>query len=299
MLKHRLITGLSIAAGFLIILLLLPAWTHVVLLYAIFLFAHFEFYGMIKYYGYRYEVFITTICGVIFLTLITIESPMFTSQCQIFKINGNIDLSTIIMCFTPAVLLAAGVFRRKIDKAIEAFAFSLAGFWYVAVFLSFIAKIAFEWTAFDNGSINYTGRLMILVFIALVKLSDVGAYTVGMAIGKHRLIPKISPLKSVEGLFGGYLFSIATGIIIWALASRFGNGCLGDVRFSIVHAIALPILLTTTSVIGDLSESLMKRAVNIKNSSGLFPGMGGILDVLDSLFFSAPFMYIYMLLYLK
>ena len=66
-----------------------------------------------------------------------------------------------------------------------------------------------------------------------------------------------------------------------------------------MHALILPILLTTTGVLGDLSESLIKRSVEVKDSGGRFPGMGGILDILDSLLFSAPIMYLYILAFLK
>ena len=78
-----------------------------------------------------------------------------------------------------------------------------------------------------------------------------------------------------------------------------GDGRLGQLDFPFVHAVALPLLLATTGVLGDLAESLVKRSVGVKDSSARFPGMGGVLDILDSLLFSAPFMYVYVVWFVR
>jgi phosphatidate cytidylyltransferase len=135
--------------------------------------------------------------------------------------------------------------------------------------------------------------------VLLVKFNDIGAYTIGMLFGKRKLIPEISPKKSVEGLFGGYLFSIIVSLIVWGIAKKLNNGWVGCLPFHFANAIILPILLTTFGVIGDLAESLIKRSVNVKDSSSRFPGMGGILDIMDSLLFAAPVMYLYLLVFMK
>ena len=122
------------------------------------------------------------------------------------------DPSAFVLALTPALLLAIGVLRRRTGRAMETFALSYAGFWYVAVLLSFLVRLAFEWPVIEEGRTNYTGRIMLLVFIVLVKMSDIGAYTFGRIWGKRKLIPAISPAKTVEGLVGGYVFSLAAGL---------------------------------------------------------------------------------------
>lgn len=299
MLKNRLITGFSVGIFILLVLFLLPAWVHLILLLAIFALSQLEFYDMVKRSGHRYEAFTTSICGVLLLMASAIESPVFKDQFEELNFNGIMDLSAFVLCLTPALLLASGVFRRNTEKAMETFALSYAGFWYVAVLLSFLMRLTFEWNVYPDGRTNFTGRLLILLFVLIVKFSDIGAYTFGMLWGKHKLIPEISPKKTVEGLIGGYVGAFLISIICWGVAKGVNGAMLGEVHFRLAHAIILPLLLTTTGVIGDLAESLIKRSVNVKDSSNRFPGMGGILDILDSLLFSAPFMYIYLLVFMK
>ena len=326
MLKWRLITGISIACFCLAILFLLPAWTHMVLILAVFSLAQLEYYEMVTQsnrsgtekrgqspsalsgaqdHGYRYDLLITTICGILLLLVAAVESPVvisligkrFPSWTPIPP--GRFDFSGYVLVFTPAILLIAGVFRQRTKRAMESFALSYAGFWYIAVLLSFLVRLAFEWPCFEQGGTNYTGRLYILLFALLVKFSDIGGYTFGCLFGKHKLIPEISPKKTVEGLVGGYVFSLGISLLFWTLVYKFGGTALGQTHFPIIHAVALPILLTTTGVLGDLAESLIKRSVGVKDSSSRFPGMGGILDIFDSILFSAPFMYIYVITFIK
>lgn len=269
------------------------------MLFVLFALAQMEFSEMISHSGHRYDLTPTTICGFAFLVCSAAESPVFSNLYPVVSSLGKMDMSSVILSLTPAILLVRGVFRRKTERAMETFALSYAGFWYVAVLLSFILHIAFEWKTYPSGATNYTGRLAIILFIAIVKFSDIGAYAVGMKFGKRKLIPEISPKKSVEGLWGGYLFSVIISLVFWACAKRYGGGKLGEMNYPLIHALILPILLTTTGVLGDLAESLIKRSVNVKDSSCRFPGMGGILDILDSLLFSAPFAYLYILAFLK
>jgi phosphatidate cytidylyltransferase len=298
MLKARVITGISFALVVASVLFFLPAWAHLILLFAVFAIAQLEFCGMVQRKGHRYEMVPTTLCGVAYLLLSAAESPVFYSRYPIVQTLGRLDMSAVVLCFTPAILLVRGVFRRKADLAMETFALSYAGFWYVAVLLGFMVRIAFEWKTVP-GETNYTGRLGLLLFIAIVKAGDIGAYFIGMRFGRRRLIPEISPKKSVEGFWGGYLFGLGASLLIWLLARAFDGGMLGEMRYPLVHAIILPFILVTAGVLGDLSESLIKRSVDVKDSSGRFPGMGGILDILDSLLFAAPVAYVYFVAFLK
>lgn len=298
MLKHRIITGFSFAVFVPAILLLLPAWSHLILLFAIFTIAQLEYSEMVNRCGHTYELLPTTVCGVAYLVLSAAESPVFYSRYPVVSSLGTLNISGVILCITPAILLVRGVFRKKTSRAMETFALSYAGFWYVAVLLGFMVRIAYEWKTYP-GVTNFTGRLALLLLVSIVKFGDIGAYAIGMSFGKRRLIPEISPKKSVEGLWGGYVFAEITSLTFWAFARHFDGGMLGEMRFPLLHALILPLILTTVGVLGDLSESLIKRSVEVKDSSCRFPGMGGILDILDSLLFAAPVMYIYIMVFLK
>ena len=128
------------------------------------------------------------------------------------------------------------------------------------------------------------GEWLIFFLLLVTWASDTGAYYVGTLYGRHRLAPTISPKKSYEGLVGGVIGAIIAAYIIrwWFLPELSGLDCL-----------VLGILLTLTGLWGDLTESAMKRSVGIKDSGGILPGHGGMLDRLDSLLFTAPAFYYY------
>ena len=128
------------------------------------------------------------------------------------------------------------------------------------------------------------GEWLIFFLLLVTWASDTGAYYVGTLYGRHRLAPTISPKKSYDGLVGGVIGAIIAAYIIrwWFLPELSGLDCL-----------VLGILLTLTGLWGDLTESAMKRSVGIKDSGGILPGHGGMLDRLDSLLFTAPAFYYY------
>lgn len=128
------------------------------------------------------------------------------------------------------------------------------------------------------------GTQWVFFLLITVWAGDTFAYFTGTLIGKHKLYPKISPKKSVEGLLGG----LAGSIIVAFLFRRF---FFGDLAWS--HALMLAFFIMILGQIGDFGESMIKRSVNVKDSSRLIPGHGGILDRLDSFLFSAPFLYYY------
>jgi phosphatidate cytidylyltransferase len=174
--------------------------------------------------------------------------------------------------------------RRFVDKNLEngmaAISTTLFGLLYVPWLLNFIAKIAF-FPGID-------GRYYVLYFILVTKFSDVGAYVTGSLIGRHKMIPRISPGKTWEGFGGAIVFSTGASV---AMAALLGSRLQG---MTVVHAVVLGIVLSVAAVIGDLIESLFKREAGVKDSGRIFPGIGGILDLLDSLLFNAPLMYLYL-----
>lgn len=128
-------------------------------------------------------------------------------------------------------------------------------------------------------------RLIILVF-CLLWVNDIFAYLTGKLLGKHKLFPRISPGKTVEGSIGGLVFTMASLIVF----------CHYSQWFPIMHAIGLAAVAVVFGTLGDLCESMLKRQAGVKDSGKLIPGHGGILDRFDSIMFSVPFIFVYLLL---
>ncbi len=130
-----------------------------------------------------------------------------------------------------------------------------------------------------------TGPGLLTFLIAVVALSDTGAYVVGSAFGKHKLAPRISPNKTREGALGAVAFAVLGGAAIWAL----GGALFPAWPWWLYLATAAG--LSVAGQLGDLTESLLKREAGLKDSGTIFPGHGGVLDRCDSYLFAAPVLY--------
>ncbi|HNT14678.1 MAG TPA: phosphatidate cytidylyltransferase [Verrucomicrobiota bacterium] len=174
------------------------------------------------------------------------------------------------------------LYARANPAGLLAIATTLFGLLYVPWLLNFFQKINFF------PGLNGNGKYFLLYFILVTKFSDTGAYAIGSLLGRHKMIPRISPAKTWEGFVGALV--VATG------ASLVYVHFLQDnlPRMTLLHAVILGGILGTTAVLGDLIESIFKREAGVKDSGRFFPGIGGILDLLDSLLFNAPLMYLYM-----
>jgi phosphatidate cytidylyltransferase len=179
------------------------------------------------------------------------------------------------------------------ERALYTMGCNMLALLYVPYLFNSFTRIAFSWD--EGGLTDPVGRqgvMLALYTIGVVKLSDVGAYFTGRAIGRHKLFPRISPKKTWEGLIGGMLAAIAASMA-FAHFSTHLSGLIGP-----VHAAVLGLLLAVAGVLGDMFESVVKRAAGFKDSSSVIPGMGGLLDVLDSLLFGAPLLLVYARLFL-
>jgi len=197
--------------------------------------------------------------------------------------NSPARVNDFESCFLILFVLGLCV-RQFVSKSstagISAIGTTLFGLMYVPWLLNFIQKI--------NFFPGVDGKFFVLYFILVTKFSDMGAYAVGSLIGRHKMIPRISPGKTWEGFGGAIVVSTGASVMFVHL--------LGDkmAGMTLTHAIILGIVLSSTAVIGDLIESLFKRQAGVKDSGHFFPGIGGILDLLDSLLFNAPIMYLYL-----
>lgn len=152
---------------------------------------------------------------------------------------------------------------------------------YIAIPLSTWFNIAYF---FPEGSMQ-EGRWWLFYLLAVTKLTDMGAYFIGSSLGKHKLTPYISPGKSWEGAIGGLLFGVATSLAFYKLTPH--------IKLTFIQSLGLGFILSVMGQLGDLAESLIKRDAGVKNSSRI-PGLGGILDMLDSLVFTSPILYIFL-----
>jgi len=182
----------------------------------------------------------------------------------------------VLLCIVP-ILGVWQLFAPKSKSSIAPIASTLFGIVYVAFLLNILQMIRY----FDGN-----GHWWLLFFIVVSKMSDTGAYCVGSLIGKHKMIPRVSPGKTWEGFVGGIGFSVIASWAFFSFANIHFNG------MTLPWAIGLGVILGVGSVLGDLIESLMKREADMKDSGNFFPGIGGILDLLDSLLFNAPIMYL-------
>src|SRR6185436_17415362 len=190
------------------------------------------------------------------------------------------DFETSFLILFVLGLCLRQFFSRSNTAGILAISTTLFGLMYVPWLLNFIQKI--------NFFPGVDGHYYLLYFVLITKFSDTGAYSVGSLFGKHKMIPRISPGKTWEGFAGAILVSTLISIGYATLAGRH------LANMTIPHATVLGIILSSTAVIGDLIESLFKREAGVKDSGRLFPGIGGILDLMDSLRFNAPLMYLYL-----
>ncbi|MFN2328665.1 MAG: phosphatidate cytidylyltransferase [Chromatocurvus sp.] len=126
------------------------------------------------------------------------------------------------------------------------------------------------------------GGVLMATLVLLVATADIGAYFIGKRFGRHKLAPAVSPAKTWEGFWGGMIAVVLVTLIIWStLPAQFDH-------IGMVAAIAVGLATALTSVLGDLTVSMVKRESGVKDSSSLLPGHGGLLDRLDSLCGAAP-----------
>ncbi len=194
------------------------------------------------------------------------------------------DLRTILPFLAFLLLMLSFLFlitSQNLPSTISGIGILLFGILYIGFLLPHVALIR-----------NLPeGRTWVLFLIVTVWAGDIFAFLSGSLLGKHKLYPKISPNKTVEGLGGG----VGGSILVALIYSHF----FMVPRLNLGLSVLLAVGLTVLGQLGDFTESMLKRSAQVKDSGALIPGHGGMLDRMDSFLFSAPFLHYFLLSFLK
>jgi phosphatidate cytidylyltransferase len=242
------------------------------------LLALWEFYGMLDQKNLPNFKVLALICGVIYL----LGSFYFFSR---YGPANSYDFELAVLLLFLIVVFARQMFERTRDiRPLETMAYTTFGFLYVLWLYNFMTKLVY---LFPRHNGHLVGQYYVLYCVVVTKFSDMGAYVVGSICGKHPLIPHISPKKTWEGFFGAIAF---------AVLGSYGTLFLLGNRLEYLdpaNAGILGVLLGFAAIIGDLAESVIKRSTEAKDSGHMLPGIGGMLDLIDSLLFTAPLLFFY------
>ena len=223
--------------------------------------------------------------------------------CCILALHGNAGLDMVSQmdgAFIAGVTLCSFIyqllFKVESSEPLTKVASTTLGFLYIAFLFSFMARIIFLTPEHVTTHPTVPGAWLLLWLCVVTKFTDMGAYLTGTFCGKvlklktHKMIPHISPGKTWEGFFGAIIIALASAALLYALM---------PVKLAILsswtHVIILGMLLPLFAVVGDLAESVIKRSLSIKDSGNFLPGIGGTLDLIDSLCFTAPVLYFYLI----
>ena len=247
--------------------------------------ALWEFYGMLDHKGLPNFKITAMISGAVML----VGSFYYFAK---WGPARSYDFELAVLLFFLLTVFTRQMFESlRDDEPLRTMAYTLFGLLYVLWLYNFITKIVYVTPRAPDGTV--TGQFYVFYCIAITKFSDMGAYLTGSLLGRHPLVPHISPKKTWEGFFGALAFSLVASIGLFALMPG---------HFSVLtwpHAIVLGLLLGFAAVIGDLAESIIKRSTGVKDSGNMLPGIGGALDLIDSLLFTAPLLFFYLRLVIR
>lgn len=238
----------------------------------------YEYYQMIRNTGVKPQVIAGIITGISTYTLSTL-------------IAAGMIPGSYFLVLLPMVsgILVLELYRKQ-ERPFDSLAHTFFSIIFTAVPFSLFPFAAFShsgieslmshpWIEFSPG--------IVIGFFLLLWANDTGAYLVGVNLGRHRMMERISPKKSWEGFFGGII--IAAGVA-WLLSYWLGVLDTGE-------WIVLSVVISIAGTYGDLTESMLKRSIGVKDSGRIMPGHGGFLDRFDSVIISFPLVYIYFFLF--
>jgi len=230
----------------------------------------FEFYVLAKRRDLKPDAAIGYLAAAALFTVFYFNDPGPSSDLLMMQL-----IPLILIVFTAATLIAATLRGAPFDKMIASTGATILGVLYVVLLGSHLVAVR---TGFNQA---LSADLLCFFFLVLMG-SDTGAYFVGRAFGKRKLAPSISPVKTWEGVAGGLLAGLLMGSIAHFWFFR---------ELPLKLALPLAAVMTVVGILGDLTESALKRSAGAKDTANILPGHGGLLDRLDSLLFNAPVIY--------
>jgi len=262
MLYKRVLSGLLFLPIFYLFTWKLPSIYFLALVMLAAVLGQYELYRMAQARGIRPVALLGSALGA--LVVLDAYRPLAPHA-------GALLLAACLLAIMVARLFSA----RPVEGAIEDVSATFMGIVYVALLFGFQVSIR---TGTD-------GRQWLVFLYFIIWASDIGAYSIGIPFGKHRLYEKISPKKSIEGLVGALVASAGMALLCrWWFMPPVSTGAV----------VGIALALAVAGTIGDLVESLFKRAAGVKDSGTIIPGHGGILDRMDSMLFAAPVLYYYL-----
>ncbi|MBA2528009.1 MAG: phosphatidate cytidylyltransferase [Pyrinomonadaceae bacterium] len=230
----------------------------------------FEFYVLAKRRDLKPDAAIGYLAAAALFTVFYFNDPAPRSDLLMMQM-----IPLILIVFTVATLIAATLRGAPFDKMVASTGATILGVLYVVLLGGHLVAVR---TGFTQA---LSADLLCFFFLVLMG-SDTGAYYVGRAFGKHKLAPSISPAKTWEGVAGGLLAGLLMATIahFWFFK-----------ELPLKLALPLAAVMTVVGILGDLTESALKRSAGAKDAANILPGHGGLLDRLDSLLFNAPVIY--------
>ncbi|MBI4435896.1 MAG: CDP-archaeol synthase [Candidatus Omnitrophica bacterium] len=251
------------------VIYLFPLWVFRLVVTALVGLGLFEFYSLAEKKGFRVGKYFATAMGVL-VPLLAYQQDLTPKTLAAYPF-----FSVLFFLVFFGYQFAKG----KNEGSLAGLSVTVAGIVYVSVLFSFLIPLRIEashWVAY---------------LLLVTKGGDIGAYVVGSAVGRHPLTPRVSPNKTIEGSIAGIFTSVVVSLFAFQFLLR------GHLPFAVGEAFlwvafaSLGLLLGIVGLLGDLAESLIKRDCQTKDAREFIPGMGGILDVIDSLLFTTPLFY--------
>lgn len=220
--------------------------------------------------------------GTLLMVLVSMDQTYLSSLTGIIWLSDVGPLQVLVVLFGISAMISA-IGKVEPPKLFSRHSRLLWGIVYIGLLYPFVWRVGQGWS-------NLSGGDCLLFLFGILWVGDTFAMGFGKWIGRHQLAPAVSPNKTIEGFAGGLLGAILIAIVMcyWRLS-----------HLPWEHVIRVAIGCSVFGQLGDLVESMWKRSLNIKDSSSIIPGHGGILDRFDSLLFGAPFMYVYFSFFLR
>jgi phosphatidate cytidylyltransferase len=291
-LLKRIATAVVLIPIVLVLILRAPVWILAIVAGAVALLTIHEFLKLTESYGVKPLRALTYIFVVIFFALLAFnvgnEKPLLSTAVFVYCLG-------FAAAIAPFIFLTRAMRNEDLSTGYPAAAAAVFSFTYIALPMGMLVQLRQQWA----------GAFYLLYLLLVVWAGDIFAYFVGKTIGRHLMSPRISPKKTWEGTAASVIASVAVGWLLFnyslpisSALLRAGlidrrDGLFGLERPAMGPVIILTIVLNIAAQLGDLVESLIKRGANVKDSGGILPGHGGMLDRIDALLFAAPVLWYY------